>query len=223
MQNPANTWNIYRRRSRKLPPAVSYVRRPLDTRLCLNLTMHLVPRSVSTHLVWLFDIVRLNRFIAHPINNVIQTPGASSISLSSTSATQRGTYTVTVHRRQQHALTEFPHANPPMSDDYTTPHDSPRSRSKSIPFFPRDSNCLQGLRQDPSVASLLNMYDEHGCLPPSAFSNTPPSPAKEGRVQARRNGSTLRQLLGNPSSRSRGNVDSSAMEGDISWAERCLG
>jgi len=162
--------------------------------------------------------------LPHPINNVIQTPAASSLSLSSSSATQRGTYTVTVHRRRQLALTEFPNANPPMSHDLTTPHDSSdsRYRSKSTPVSGRDSNCLQGLRQDPSVASLLNMYDEHGRLPPSVFSNSPPSPDKPGRVQTRRTGSTLRQLLGNPASRSRRKVDNSATEGDISWAERYL-
>lgn len=67
------------------------------------------------------------------------------------------------------------------------------------------------------------MYDDHGSLPSRAFSNSPPSdcPLVEGRAQARRNGSTLRQLLGSPSLNS--GTDTSSLEGDISWAERFLG
>ena len=81
------------------------------------------------------------------------------------------------------------------------------------------------LRLDPSVASLIDLYDEHGKLSSNAFSNSPPSsPVKEGRVQCRRNGSTLRQLLGAPSSSmsSRHGNDSGSEGGDISWAERFL-
>ena len=81
------------------------------------------------------------------------------------------------------------------------------------------------LRLDPSVSSLLDLYDEHGKLSSDAFSNSPPSsPVKEGRVQCRRNGSTLRQLLGAPtsSSSSRHGNDSGSEGGDISWAERYL-
>jgi hypothetical protein len=66
------------------------------------------------------------------------------------------------------------------------------------------------------------MYDEHGRIPAKAFSNSPPSPQKQGRAQTQRSGSTLRQLLGNPPSLiSRTGNDAS--EGDISWAERFLG
>ena len=82
------------------------------------------------------------------------------------------------------------------------------------------------LRSDPSVASLLDLYDDHGKLSSNAFSNSPPSsPVKEGRVQCRRNGSTLRQLLGAPSLSSRHENDSGTGSegGDISWAERFLG
>jgi hypothetical protein len=73
------------------------------------------------------------------------------------------------------------------------------------------------------VASLLDLYDEHGKLSSNAFSNSPPnSPVKEGRVQCRRNGSTLRQLLGAPSLSSKHGNDSGSEGGDISWAERFL-
>ncbi|EGN96735.1 hypothetical protein SERLA73DRAFT_184895, partial [Serpula lacrymans var. lacrymans S7.3] len=95
--------------------------------------------------------------------------------------------------------------------------DSIRRRSKSVPITPRDENRLLRLRQDPSVASLLNVYDEHGCLDSKVFSNTPPSPAHEGRAQTRRRRSTLRQLLGRPGCQVLG-----AAEGDISWAEKFL-
>jgi len=79
-----------------------------------------------------------------------------------------------------------------------------------------DSRMLR-LRSDPSVTSLLELYDEHGKLSNDAFSNSPPPSPKEGRAQCRRSGSTLRQLLGAPLG---GASDNS--EGDISWAERYL-
>jgi len=146
--------------------------------------------------------------LPHPINDVIQTPAASTTSLASTSISQRGTYNVTVHRRKQHTLTEFPNANRDLDDYFATPSRTPAD--------------LLGLRSDPSVASLLDMYDEHGCIPPKAFSNSPPSPHKHGRAQTQRSGSTLRQLLGNPSALNSKTGDD-ASEGDISWAERFLG
>ncbi|GAW01262.1 hypothetical protein LENED_002846 [Lentinula edodes] len=83
-----------------------------------------------------------------------------------------------------------------------------------------DSTHLQGLRRDPSVASLLDLYDEHGHLPKEAFSNTPP---REGRPQKQRAGSTLRELLGEPENGHHRYDTSSSLEGDISWAERFLG
>lgn len=99
---------------------------------------------------------------------------------------------------------------------------TPRRRYHSSP--PKDNSHLLGLRSDPSVASLLDMYDEHGRLPDQAFSNSPPSPERTSRTQTRRTGSTLRQLLGNPSGLNyRHTSDVSALEGDISWAERFLG
>lgn len=89
-----------------------------------------------------------------------------------------------------------------------------------------DSRVLR-LRSDPSVASLIDLYDDHGKLAADAFSNSPPSSPnikrEEGRAQVRRNGSTLRQLLGASSSvNSREGSDSGSVEGDISWAERFL-
>ncbi|TFK39869.1 hypothetical protein BDQ12DRAFT_681379 [Crucibulum laeve] len=153
--------------------------------------------------------------LPHPINNVLQTPAASTVSLASSTISQRGTYTVTVHGRKRHASTEFPYANRDLEDIITKPQRHPQETPKKS----EDSRVLR-LRSDPSVASLLGLYDEHGRLPSQAFSNSPP---KEGRAQCRRNGSTLRQLLGAPSSLTSRNANSSAMEGDISWAERFLG
>lgn len=67
------------------------------------------------------------------------------------------------------------------------------------------------------------MYDEHGCLDSRVFSN---SPQLNGRAQTKRSGSTLRQLMGSPPSRSSGHTKGLGMvevaEGDISWAERVL-
>ncbi|KAJ7612513.1 hypothetical protein DFH06DRAFT_1484905 [Mycena polygramma] len=140
--------------------------------------------------------------LPHPINRVLNTPASSTVSLASAatsiSSTSRGTYTVTVHHRKHHSHTEFPNANRDYLDEPTQ----------------RNNSQLLGLRSDPSVASLLDLYDEHGRLPAATFSNSPP---KEGRAQVQRNGSTLRQLLGNPSP----SVNSRG-EGDISWAERFL-
>lgn len=149
-----------------------------------------------------------------------------------------GTYTVTVHGRTIHSRTEFPNANPPLNDGpkekaphvdlqyYDESPTKPKSHPnpKSVPFTPRDQGRLLRLRQDPSVASLLNMYDDKGRIQSNAFSNTPPTPAPvyevEGREQKKRTGSTLRQLLGEPET---GHMaDCTAMEGDISWAEREL-
>jgi len=80
----------------------------------------------------------------------------------------------------------------------------------------KDNGNLLRLRSDPSVASLLDLYDSHGALSDDAFSN---SPEKIGRAQVRRSGSTLRQLMGEAS---RHHDASGSIEGDISWAERFL-
>jgi hypothetical protein len=180
--------------------------------------MHRYHHYVSA--IQLNDHLDLNYIIiAHPIQHVLPTATASTSCLPSVS--QRGTYTVKIHPRTVHSRTEFPNANP---DESITPkrfhHDSPRRRSKSVPITPRDKSRLCGLRQDPSVVSLLNLYDEHGCLNSTAFSNSPPSPYHEKRAQIRRGGSTLRQLLGDSSAPQVKNYG--ALEGDISWAERHL-
>lgn len=91
------------------------------------------------------------------------------------------------------------------------------TEEKGTSLQAEDSRVLR-LRSDPSVASLLELYDEHGRVANDAFCNDEPSPPKDGRAQVRRSGSTLRQLLGVPFSGD-GNENS---EGDISWAERFL-
>ena len=184
--------------------------------------MRLFPSSITLHYLLCVSnipqiVLKSNQgLLAHPINEVIQTPAASTASIPSSSINQRGTYNVTVHRRKQLSLTEFPNANRDLDDGLLTPQQSSRTLTTG-----RDNIHLLGLRSDPSVVSLLDMYDEHGCIPAAAFSNSPPSCQKQERAQTQRNGSTLRQLLGNPPSlNSRAGNDAS--EGDISWAERFL-
>ncbi|KAF9240707.1 hypothetical protein BU15DRAFT_73933 [Melanogaster broomeanus] len=158
--------------------------------------------------------------LPHPINSVIPPPTTSTVTLGSVSG--RSTYSVTVHGRTVHTCTEFPNAYPAMDNVFTPKRsltDSARRRSKSVPITPRDKNRLLALRQDPSVVTLLSHYDNQGCLDSAIFSNTP-SPLKEGRVQRRSTGSTLRQLLGHPSSPE---LRNSSFERDISWAEQFLG
>ncbi|OAX43982.1 hypothetical protein K503DRAFT_707462, partial [Rhizopogon vinicolor AM-OR11-026] len=155
--------------------------------------------------------------LPHPINSLFPNPAASTATISSIS--QRSSYTVTVHGRTVHSRTEFPNAYPPM-DSLATPkrniNDSPRRRSKSVPITPRDQNRLLRLRQDPSVASLLNIYDENGCLDSHVFSNSPPVTGNKGRLQRRRTGSTFRQLMGHSSGPELRN------NSDIEWAENVL-
>lgn len=139
-----------------------------------------------------------------------------------------------VLQRELLSQTEFPNANPSLRDSLCTPrrHDyrstpnllevasPPRHRQLSdprkIPFTPRDVNRLNRLRQDPSVVSLLEMYDDNGRLDEHAFSNTPP-PLPSALARSRRE-STFKDLL-------RSEVDEKsedAIEGDLSWAERCI-
>ncbi|KAJ3721113.1 hypothetical protein C8R42DRAFT_78150 [Lentinula raphanica] len=152
--------------------------------------------------------------LPHPINNAISTPVESTSSLPSPSVARSGTYIVKVHPRQRHSSTDFPIVSHATVEEPNTPQHHRRSQTTG-----EDSTHLQGLRRDPSVASLLDLYDEHGHLPIEAFSNTPP---REGRAQKQRTGSTLRELLGKPENGQRHNT-SSSFEGDISWAERFLG
>ncbi|KAG6832263.1 hypothetical protein H0H87_002159 [Tephrocybe sp. NHM501043] len=162
--------------------------------------------------------------LPHPINHVIQannpnairTPGASTASIASSTLSRHGTYNVTVHKRKQHILAELQSATYP--DDV-----APSGRTPDAPQ-PELSLQLLELRSHPSVASLLDMYDEQGRIPDQAFSNSPPTPEHKERAQTRRNGSTLRQLLGEPASmNSRKDNSAGSAEGDISWAERFLG
>ncbi|KAI0820304.1 hypothetical protein BC628DRAFT_1330882 [Trametes gibbosa] len=173
-------------------------------------------------------------------------PSPSLLTVATTPGVQRsGTYVVKVHGRTTHSRTEFPRANPPPSPTKTsrtaepqTPHQDRHDtddedednepcppRLKEVNFTPKDRSRIYALRQDPSVVSLLNMYDDNGCLDAQAFASTPPTPAPistefEGRQPRQRTGSTLRQLLGEPQAAYIENVTST--EGDISWAERFL-
>ena len=156
----------------------------------------------------------------------------------------RTTYTVKVHERTVISRTEFPNAIPslitptkerpksaplPTADPDTSDHESigpPTAKRPTI--TPRDQNRLFRLRQDPSVVSLLNMYDSHGRLDNKVFSNSPVKNDQSdeeqvyavGRPQHQRKGSTLRQLMGKPDPEVQPN--SSRSEGEISWAERLL-
>ncbi|KAF9071538.1 hypothetical protein BDP27DRAFT_1321915 [Rhodocollybia butyracea] len=154
--------------------------------------------------------------LPHPINSAVSTPTGSTSSLPIPNVVRRGTYTVKVYPRQQHPYT-VPLGSRGLDDDNEPQTPQPRRRAQTVPPPGDDSSHLQGLRRDPSVASLLDLYDEHGHLPSRAFSNTPP---REGRAQTQRGGSTLRELLGESGSNHNA---SSSLEGDISWAERFLG
>ncbi|KAF7793503.1 hypothetical protein EIP86_004615 [Pleurotus ostreatoroseus] len=193
-------------------------------------------RSSSTH----FSIVNEVDYSAlpplpHPINNVAHSPAVTPTK-STSSLQRRGTYTVKVLERRLESRTEFPHANPPLHEglpkskstppevvnrrEPVSPSPSSRFDPRTVPITPRDQSRILRLRQDPSVASLLNMYDDNGRIRSTAFSNSPVSNAPEhGRQPIKRSGSTLRQLLGEPTH----DEADEAGEGDISWAERFLG
>jgi hypothetical protein len=157
------------------------------------------------------------------VNSLNPTPLASP---SRSTVQSRGrTYSVKIlGGRQVLATTEFPNANPPVDTpsrrhEHDDDSDSISSkRTKRAAVTPRDRSRIHGLRQDPSVASLLDMYDDHGNLDSKIFSS---SPVKQGRTQIQRNGSTLRQLLGSSELHDAA-FRNSTTEGDISWAERFL-
>ena len=118
----------------------------------------------------------------------------------------------------------LPTLDPDTSDDEPT-----GSRTTKRPTItPRDQHRLLRLRQDPSVVSLLNIYDSHGRLDNNVFSNSPVKNGQGeedqvyavGRPQHQRRKSTLRQLMGKPEAEVQPN--SSRSEGEISWAERFL-
>lgn len=152
---------------------------------------------------------------------------ADSPAPSMSSTQRRGTYTVKVHGKRTEARTEFPNANPPLPDESDPILDSPlRSKSTRLPepVTPREQSRLTRLKQDPSVASLLYVYDDDGRIMSTAFSNTPGkslAPTHDydvgGRAQTKRSGSTFQELLGNAE---KGEDD--AVERDISWAERLV-
>ncbi|RDX50958.1 hypothetical protein OH76DRAFT_1402181 [Lentinus brumalis] len=171
-------------------------------------------------------------------------PSPSLTTVATTPGVQRsGTYVVKVHGRTTHSRTEFPRANPPISPTESrfkesrarTPQEDSDDEDdedlldrppklKEVNFTPRDTGRMYKLRRDPSVASLLNLYDEKGCLNSGIFEDSPPTPApttsgSEGREPSERKGSTLRQLLGEPELHFALNATT---EGDISWAERFL-
>ncbi|OSD05467.1 hypothetical protein PYCCODRAFT_1362095 [Trametes coccinea BRFM310] len=177
-------------------------------------------------------------------------PSPSMLTVATTPGVQRtGTYVVKVHGRTTLSRTEFPRANPPPSptkqrqapepktprqdrhdqydddDNDDNNDDAARGpRIKEVNFTPKDNSRIYALRQDPSVVSLLKMYDDQGCLDVHAFASTPPTPAPistefEGREPRPRTGSTLRQLLVEPQPAF---MTNNTTEGDISWAERFL-
>ncbi|KAH9926877.1 uncharacterized protein B0H18DRAFT_1118638 [Fomitopsis serialis] len=174
--------------------------------------------------------------LAPPSVNHLSVPAspAQSLQTLASSLKRSNTYSVQVLSRTQHSRTEFPNANPRIDDrkQPCTPqqtHDQHITDNageaapalpamKAVTYTPRDENRLRALRRDPSVLSLLNMYDNHGRLDEHAFSNSPPNsaPIQEGREQTKRGGSTLRQLLGDAEMRGE------ATERDISWADRFL-
>lgn len=189
---------------------------------------------------------------AHSAQDLLKTPSLSpspsTVTVATAPGLQRsGTYVVKVHERTTHSRTEFPRANPPVSpaksrrkqhktperarcDTFDTDVEDERPRRlKEVNFTPKDSSRLFNLRRDPSVVSLLNLFDDHGCLDSKAFDNEPsdPSPSSasasapphEGREARKRTGSTLRELLGEPEPAFMVN---DTAEGDISWAERLL-
>jgi hypothetical protein len=64
----------------------------------------------------------------------------------------------------------------------------PTSYQVSVLGTPRDKGRLAKLRRDPSVASLLDMYEVDGTLKRTAFSNTPPGKAENKAVRAHKIG-----------------------------------
>ena len=141
-------------------------------------------------------------------------------------------YKVTVHRPPDTALISPTSADVLPRFEFKTPkqkttYNRTSTSLSNAQLTPQDQNRLHFLCSDPSVASFVRMYDEHGSLDSQLFANTPPSPPKPSRVQTQKpNGLTLRQLLGSPvtlSGRDYGRTRStSATDSDISWAEKYL-
>ncbi|EIW79325.1 hypothetical protein CONPUDRAFT_74789 [Coniophora puteana RWD-64-598 SS2] len=160
--------------------------------------------------------------LPHPINQICS-PAASTTSLLASIST-RSNYTVTLTGRTVHSRTEFPNANlsmnKPATPERSANDDTIRQRAKSTPLTPQERSRLGKLRADPSVASLLDAYDEHGCLDSEIFSNTPPTQKVGRRQKHRTTGSTLRSLMGVPDVST---MSQNSTDNVVSWAERCLG
>ncbi|KAL1743265.1 hypothetical protein HDZ31DRAFT_41377 [Schizophyllum fasciatum] len=136
--------------------------------------------------------------VTHPINKVINPPAASSASISSV-ATQRSTYSVKVHERTRSAST----------DVSTVLRDNRENKPEND--SPDKTSRLLRLRSDPSINSLLDLYDEHGQISNKAFSDGSPE-----KLQTNERA----QLLGDEFA---DGSENRSREGDISWAERYLG
>ncbi|KAF8329541.1 uncharacterized protein EI90DRAFT_3062951 [Cantharellus anzutake] len=115
---------------------------------------------------------------------------------------KEGTYTVTVHRRKRHALTNLKDANreldsgirsPPPNGSRSNTASSSSSRdpngyldTTSLQFSGAssfgsgfsgnelgDANLFTTLNDDSAIANILRLYDDDGLLPDELFSNTP--------------------------------------------------
>ncbi|KAL5531456.1 hypothetical protein ACEPAG_4333 [Sanghuangporus baumii] len=173
--------------------------------------------------------------LPHPINSV-SSRSTSALTITPTplgSVQTRGSYRVTVHKRQQLSATVFPNAYPPITPrrpgvahtstpnllaTLTAPDDVTTDASTStpalfdprkVPVTPRDASRLKCLRQDPSVASLVQLYDDHGRIAENAFTTTPAPPRRRMRARRSRRKSTFSELLG---------CDGA----DLQWAESCI-
>jgi hypothetical protein len=122
--------------------------------------------------------------LAHPINEVLN---------ATTPKNRRGTFSVKVRKVETHSTLASRTAVYAPSD---------------VPPDVRDISQLHCLRSEPSVATLLDMYDEQGHLPPDMFSNSPQS---RPMIKSSTPSATLRQLLGN-------NGDAE----DVAWADEYL-
>ncbi|KAH6915903.1 hypothetical protein BKA70DRAFT_1254100 [Coprinopsis sp. MPI-PUGE-AT-0042] len=198
----------------------------------------------------------------HPINNIVSqsspyltpqyTAATSTVSLHSTLGTSSSRYNVTVHRHptpdrqpsNESVMASSKASRTPKARTTTTTSNN----DDNDHLNPNNDSRVLRLRSDPSVASLMSLYDDHGRLSEAAFSNSPEKkptatkPVKEerrkvannddsedegelekvGRAQCKRSGSTLRQLLGVPANAGSNSEGVSDEEGDISWAERFL-
>jgi hypothetical protein len=123
-------------------------------------------------------------------------------------------YNVVVHARTVHTPARL--SPSPSLHTSARPSPVPSLKRKSPDAADADARkrrrqsavSVVSLRRDADVATLLGMYDDAGALDGHAFESP-----EVGRVQRRRTGSTLRELLG----------DEDEGEGDLSWAERLLG